>query len=307
MAGPSNTMINKGNERLWKLRYSDPGKVITEAKKLVIRAEALGSPKGVAYARLNIAAAKFLQSKNDVALENLSDAIAWFSENPKESGYARALYIKGNIYESFGDYEKALDFCLKSQKLASDNGDRETEAEAASQLGLIYTRLCNFPRALEYYKHGLTIREEEGDENAVASSLNRMGMLMRLTKKHDESLQYYMDSLAIRKKNRQDSSIPWTLLGIASTYEDLGNNGEALKYYEQAIEGGDRRCALQCMMGAGRVQSLMGQAGAAESNLLKSLETAVELRAMSLVAEAYAALAKHYESTGNAQIGRAHV
>ena len=61
MAGPSNTMINKGNERLWKLRYSDPGKVITEAKKLVIRAEALGSPKGVAYARLNIAAAKFLQ------------------------------------------------------------------------------------------------------------------------------------------------------------------------------------------------------------------------------------------------------
>jgi len=301
MAGISNSIIDKRNERLWKMRYSDPVKVVEEAKKLLSKAESNYYLRGVAYSKLNIAAAKFLQSKNDTALENLSDAIAWFSENPDGPGYARALYIKGNIYESFGDYEKALDFCLKAQKLASENNDRETEAEAASQLGLIYTRLCNFTKALEYYKTGLTIREESGDVNAVASSLNRMGMLMRLTKKHDESLRYYFESLAIRKKNKQDSSIPWTLLGIASTYEELGNNGEALKYYEQGMIGGDRRCTLQCMMGAGRVQSVMGNSEAAGNNLTKSLETATELRAMSLIAEAYAALAKHYESIGNAQ------
>jgi serine phosphatase RsbU (regulator of sigma subunit) len=299
MPGKATLSIDRTNQSLWDLRYSDPVTVVSKSASQLKKAEKADYKKGAAYARLNLAAAFFLQSKNDLALENLSDALKWFSENSEENGQAKALYLKGNIYESFGDYEKALGYCLNSQKLASKISDRETEAEAASQLGLIYTRLCNFPKALEYYEIGLKIREELKDENAVASSLNRMGMLMRLTKKHEASLGYYFKSLYIRRKNKQDTSIPWTLLGIASTYEDLGKMGEALEYYQQGMIGGDRRCALQCMMGCGRIFSQMGEREKAGEKLEGSLRIARDLKATSLVAEAYSALAKHYESTGN--------
>jgi serine phosphatase RsbU (regulator of sigma subunit) len=295
-AGKTEMQIDEVNSRLWKKRYENPSVVLAESAANLLKALKAEYFKGATYARLNIAACSFLQSKNDVALENLSDALIWFSEFPDEHGHAKALYLKGNIYESFGNYEKALDFCLRSQKLSSENYDPETEAEAASQLGLIYTRLNNFTKALDYYKHGLKLREELNDENAVASSLNRIGMLMRLSKKPDESLEYYFKSLEIRKKNQQESSIPWTLLGIASTYEEICKYKEALSYYEQGIIGGDKRCTLQCLIGSGRIYSKKGLKEKAEENLKGSLKMAVELRALSLVAEAHLALANHYES-----------
>ena len=293
--------IDEINSRLWKNRYEDAEGTAAEASSILLKSGKAGYQKGMAYARLNIAACSFLQSKNDIALENLSEALIWFSENSSEPGYPRALNLKGNLYESFGDYEKALQFCLQSHKLSTEINDRETEAETCSQLGMIYTRLCNFMKAMEYYHEGLRIREEMKDENAMASSLNRIGMIMRLTRKYDESLEYYNKSLEIRRKNNQLTSIPWTLLGIASTYEEMQKTSEAIEYYEQGMIGGDIRCTLQCIMGSGRIFSFLGKSDKAEEMLQESLRMAQDLKAMSLVAEAYAGLANHYESTGQAE------
>jgi serine phosphatase RsbU (regulator of sigma subunit) len=299
--GKIETKIDEINSRLWNSRYLNPQSTACEASSVLAKAEKADYQKGMAYARLNIAVCNMLQSKNDIALEKISEALLWFSDNSSEPGYSSALNLKGNLYESFGDYEKALQFCLQAHKLATKNHDRETEAETCSQLGMIYTRLCDFNKALEYYQGGLLIREEMNDENAMASSLNRIGMIMRLTKKYDESLGYYNKSLEIRRKNKQITSIPWTLLGMASTYEEMQKTSEALEYYEQGMTGGDRRCTLQCMMGSGRLYSLMGNADKAEERLEESLRMAQELRALSLVAEAHAALANHYESTGQVE------
>ena len=289
--------IDEVNLKLWKNRYDDPGKVVTKSEALLKKSERSEHKKGIAYARLNIAACSFLQSKNEIAFENLSESLKWFSENPSEPGYSMALNLKGNLFESFGDYEKALQYCLQAHDLSIRNKDKESEAETCSQLGLIYTRLCNFAKALEFYKNGLKIREEMQDENALASSLNRIGMIMRLTNKHEESLEYYFKSLEIRRRNNQYSSIPWTMLGIASTFEDMMKTDEALEYYQLGTVGGDIRCTLQCKLGSGRIYSNTGNADLAEKQLNESLKIAYDLKAMSLVAEAHGALANHYEST----------
>ena len=272
-------------------------KVAADALKTLKKAEKAGYAKGIAYSNLNIAAGNFLQSKNDTALKYLTEAFGWFENNRNEKGYVRALLLKGNIFESFGDYEKTLSFWLDAYKVSIEINDTESEGESCSQLGLIYSRLCNFGKALEFFDKGLKIREELGDENAAASSLNRIGMVLRQTKRYDEALAHYFKSLEIRKRNGQISAIPWTLLGIANTYEDLKKYPESLEYYEQGMTGGDKRCTLQCMMGAGRVYSRTGNARLAERRLKESLLMAQELNSMVLVAEAYAALSYHYESS----------
>ena len=169
------------------------------------------------------------------------------------------------------------------------------KANPCSQLGLIYSRLCDFQKSLEYLNKGLNIREEIGDENGVASSLNRIAMVLRQTNKYEESLEYYFRSLDIRKRNKQFSAIPWTLLGIANTYEDIEMYPESLEYYEEGIEGSDKRCTLQCLMGSGRVHSKKGEREKAESRLTESLRMAKDLKSLVLIAEAYSALASHYE------------
>jgi serine phosphatase RsbU (regulator of sigma subunit) len=138
-----------------------------------------------------------------------------------------------------------------------------------------------------------------GAENAVASSFNRIGMVLRQMKRYDESLEYYNKSLEIRRKNNQVGSIPWTMLGIASTYEEMKRLPEALDFYNHGMIAGDKRCTLQCLSGSGRINSLLGNASLAEESLKKSLGMARELKAPSLVAEAYLGLANHYETTGN--------
>lgn len=301
MIKSSITRIDKLNDTIWNSRYRDPVYAVKRATALFLKAEKANDHKGMAYSRLNIAAGNFLQSKNDLALENLSEALVWLSENSSERGYAHALNLKGNLYESFGDYENALQLCLQAHKLATKLNDRDTEAETCSQLGMIYTRLSNFGKALDYYREGLEIREELNDENAMASSLNRIGMVMRQLKKYDESLKYYFKSLEIRQRNKQNTSIPWTLLGIASTYEEMNKTSEALEYYNRGMKVSDKRCILQCIMGAGRIYSRMGDSVKAEEKLKESLRMAKDLKALSLVADAYAGLAVHYESTGQAE------
>jgi serine phosphatase RsbU (regulator of sigma subunit) len=287
--------IDITNELLWQSRFGDSPKVADDALENLKKAEEAGYPKGIAYANLNIAAAHFYQSKNDIALKHLSESFHWFEENKQEKGYVRALLLKGNIFESFGDYEKTLHLWLEAYEASVEMHEKELEGESCSQLGLIYSRLCNFPKSLEYFNIGLNIREELRDENGAASSLNRIGMVLRQMKRFDESLDYYFHSLEIRKKNNQLAAIPWTLLGIASTYEEMEKYQEALEYYEQGLTGDDKRCSLQCMMGSGRVYSHTGDAIHAEERLEESLKMAEELKSLALIADANAALAVHYE------------
>jgi len=293
--GKLESRIDEINNRLWFDRFGDSQSVAKEAAINLSNAERNQYPKGIAYSQLNIAVANFFQSKNDIALKNLTIALKWFSGNRSEPGYARALLVKGNIFESFGDYEKTLSLWLEALKVSKEINDIECEGESCNQLGLIYTRLCNFQKALEYFVKGLSIREELGDENASASSLNRIGMVLRHTKKYEESLKYYFRSLEIRKKNSQLSAIPWTLLGIANTYEDTDRFKESLNFYEQGLAGNDKRCTLQCLMGSGRVYSRLGIGEKAEKRLRESLKMAKELKSCVLIAEAYAALSTHYE------------
>ena len=291
----SQARIDRLNESVWQSRFSTSVTAEAEAEKMLKQSEKAKYRKGEADSRINLAAMAFYRSDNKAALRHLSEALKWYGNNRNEKGYVRALLIKGNIHESFGDYENTLKYWLEALNASSTANDTESKGEACSQLGLIYTRLCNFSKALDFFNRGLKIREGLNDENAVASSLNRIGMVLRQTKQYEESLSYYFRSLDIRKKNKQKTAIPWTLLGIGNTCEEMKKYPEAAGYYEEGAKGADRRCMLQCILGSGRVFSFMGEPDKAEEKLTEALGMAVGLKSFVLTADTYSALASHYE------------
>jgi tetratricopeptide (TPR) repeat protein len=292
--------IDSTNEKLWKKRFDSISSVENACLDSLSKAEMAGYPEGTAYASLNLAAIYFLNSRTEDALEKLKVALSLFKERKQDKGYARAILLRGNIYESYGDYEKTLSLWLEALKVSRENGDNESEAEACNQLGLVYFRLSDYKKSVDYLEKALKMREELNDINGLASTLNRTGMVLRQTKKYSESLEYYFRSLEIRKRNRQKSAIPWTLLGIATTYEDSGEYEKARQYYKEGMNNSDTRCLLQCMMGVGRLYSRDRDFELAEELLSKALKMAKSLRTLYLIADAYASLAAHFEMKGEA-------
>jgi serine phosphatase RsbU (regulator of sigma subunit) len=291
--------FDQNNIILWQNRYSNPPKNYSDSQELLINAQKEDYHKGVAYAKLNMAMACFLQSKNREAFELIGNILEYFYENREEIGYLWTLNLQASLFEAIADYEKALSIALKAIKHSKDREESELEADIASVIGLVYTRLCNFDKAIEYYKTARDIRKSLNDLGGLASSLNRLGMICRLTGNYDKAIEYYNQSLEIRKANGLESAIPWTMLGIASTYEEMNSLEKALNFYQKGLIDSDKRCALQCEMGIGRIYSKTSNVEKAEQTLLKALKMAEEVNANALVAEIQLALSNHYEAHNN--------
>ncbi len=295
-------LIDSLNQESWELRYVDREESGASAEKALRLSKEHDYFRGQAYACLNLAVGHFLKSENRDALELFSDAMGFFSGHPAEQGYASVLTYIGYIYESFGDYETALDYCQRAYTAAAEHGYQEGLGEVQGVLGLIYSRLSDYDRALKAYKESLRIREEMGDRMAAASSLNRIARIHTLKKQYDKALEYYNQSLKIREEIDQKGVLVWTYLGLASTYEEMSDFEDAKLFYNKILEDGeqclDDRCRLQATLGLGRTLYKMKLGEEALSCFLRSLELSDKLGAKPLQVESHYALADYYESSG---------
>lgn len=91
--------IDQKNLKFWRARYIDPSGNLRKSLSVMRIAEESGYDKGIAYAKLNIAACSFLKSENENAMQNVSEALQWFNANNEEPGYAWALNLHGSPYE----------------------------------------------------------------------------------------------------------------------------------------------------------------------------------------------------------------
>ena len=73
--GIRESKIDEANLRLWNSRYAISKAGEKDIASNLSAAEKIQYERGVAYAKLNIAAANFFQSKSEVALRYLTDAV----------------------------------------------------------------------------------------------------------------------------------------------------------------------------------------------------------------------------------------
>src|SRR5664279_4703962 len=118
------TEIDYKIENAFRLRYSDP----EESMKLSIHGLTdsiqMKYSRGIAYAKLNLGISAFLKSQTEEAFNQIRDSLEYFHENESETGYGKALNALGNLYESIGDYENGLAYCMQALKLAKERKDR---------------------------------------------------------------------------------------------------------------------------------------------------------------------------------------
>jgi len=299
------------NELAWLLRYEDTHeaqKLCSEALKLSHKIE---YPRGIAYARLYQAVTQFLLAPNGDLIQNLLDSMDYFQETDEEEmGLSISLNFLAMANESYGDYERGLEYAQDALREAEQIRYREGEGDALSTLGLIYSRLSDFNKSLESYNESLTIRKEIGNNKAISSSLNLIARTHSLAGDYDKALSFYQQGLDLRTRIDDKSGLPWTYLGIASLHERTGDYKKALNEYQISRElnktAGEKRCHLQCLMGEGRAYLKLRELDQGYKSLRQSLQLAEELNAKPLIFEAHRALGEYFELSGDYKTALEH-
>ncbi|ETO01128.1 hypothetical protein RFI_36312, partial [Reticulomyxa filosa] len=84
------------------------------------------------------------------------------------------------VYESKGEYDKAIEYYEKSLKISLDKlgHDHPDVAASYNSLGSVYKSKGEYDKAIEYYVKSLKIRLDklEHDHPDVASSYNNLGL-----------------------------------------------------------------------------------------------------------------------------------
>ncbi len=295
--------VDSLNNQSWENRYTSFEESICHAEQALGLSQEIDYEKGIAYAKLNLATCHFLKSRNEEAFPLLQIAMQYFIQHPNEKGYVSTLMHIGNIFEGYGDYEKALDFTQKALSTAKETNYIEGEGDAQSVLGMIYIRLADYKSAQEAYIESLRIREKLGNQNAIASSLNRLAQSFTLSGEYNKALEYYSKSKEIRENIKKHSAISWTYLGMGSTHEYMANLDIAKEYYTKGLghEEADIRCKAQCLIGSGRVNRKLNLLDEAKRDIFEAQELVETLKAKPLQYEIYLQLAKCFEKEGKTQ------
>jgi serine phosphatase RsbU (regulator of sigma subunit)/Tfp pilus assembly protein PilF len=294
------------NEAAWKQRYSHTAEAEKKAAEALRLSEGLAYGLGKGYALLNLGVCSFLLSKGDERLlQNLREAQVCFEQASDRLGLTRALNGIANVYDSYGEYEKGLEYCFGGLKMAREGTDSEILSDLLSTTGNIYYRLGDYAQALNAYQESLDIREKTGELKAAASSLNLMGRTHAAKGEFEKGLECYQKSIALRESLGETGALPWSYIGLAALYEKKEEPDKAFVYYSRCLalnaSNKDKRLDLHVYIGTGRYQISLGDFAAGLRDLLKAQNLAEELNAKPLLYEVHHLLAALYEKKGDAE------
>ena len=125
--------------------------------------------------------------------------------------------LRGQAYETLGDFERArLDYETTLQ-MAQEAGDRQAEWQALMDLGFLWAQR-GYAQAGSYYQQALALARCLEDPLTLAHSLNRLGNWHLNIEQPREALRYHREALTLFQQTHDAPGIAQTcdLLGMAS-------------------------------------------------------------------------------------------
>ncbi|MCD4820043.1 MAG: helix-turn-helix domain-containing protein [Candidatus Cloacimonetes bacterium] len=182
---------------------------------------------------MGIANSFLATGKNELGIKKYKEIYKLSIQTKNVTQQARALTSIGTIYTMLKQYEPALKFFKKAQKLSHSN---KTE-EARLLLGFCtcYFNLGDFDTVSKSIKKYYEINKKVGNKNWDLVILSYIGLVQLETKKYDKALinfkQYYDES----EKTGDFEKIYFACKYTAQTYMRINKLAEAEKYIDKAI------------------------------------------------------------------------
>ena len=196
-----------------------------------------------------------LREKRDIALfyghkasilkdlGNYDKALEYYEKSEKiilagsDKANLGAIYNNtGEIHRNKGNYDKALEYYKKSEEITLAVGDKAGLGITYNNIGLIYDNKGDYDKALEYYKKDLEITLAVGDKAGLAPTYNNIGGIYDSKGDYDKALEYYEKDLEITLAVGDKAGLGIIYSNIGGIYRSKGDYDKALEYYKKSEE-----------------------------------------------------------------------
>jgi tetratricopeptide (TPR) repeat protein len=169
------------------------------------------------------------------AIEFHQQSLAIFREIGDRGGEAASYRNLGTVYDSLGEYEKAIEFHQQSLAIDREICDRGGEANSYNNLGTVYNSLGEYEKAIEFHQQSLAIKREIGDRGGEAKSYNNLGNVYYSLGEYQKAVEFHQQSLAITREIGDRGGEAASYNNLGSVYYSLGEYQKAIEFYQQSL------------------------------------------------------------------------
>jgi tetratricopeptide (TPR) repeat protein len=221
-----------------------------DSVKKIIRSASADTTRIEAY---NYLAIFFSQKELFLAKKYADSALAEIEKSEKNSPKDPAFYEKnkgmayntlGHIYHQQGNYNEAIQYCLKTIRIFEKYNDSRNLSKLYSSLGIILQSVGNWKDALSYFKKGNSIDAAAYNSNKadIDKKNDLIGSYINLSVAYydqqiiDTSLYYSKKALSLADTTQLSEDLGLIYQNIAIAYAGMNNFKAAILYTERALE-----------------------------------------------------------------------
>lgn len=220
------------NKLGYSKRLTKPTETKADAEKALEIATKLNYDAGIAESYRIKGIAEYYLVKLEDAFSSYSLALDKFKEIGDERGIANVNNNIGNIYQMI-DYEKALSYFVKAEKIARKYDDKKLLARVKLNKGNIFNRQNNYKEALDSYEESKNLFSQLKDSVNFIQCLQNLGDVYFKLQDFSKAEAMLLDANRRAKLLEMNSSIAAINMTITDVYIAQGRYDEAEKYIKE--------------------------------------------------------------------------
>ena len=297
------TVVDRLLEISLLLNTTEPKAAQEYAQQAIDLASEINYKRGMAYGYKNLGLPLYFKGElNNELVSHWETSLDIFTEMGDKQGISNLQSNLGSIYQTKGDDPTALEYFLKSARIAEEIGDSLRIATAKLNIGSVYSNeKVTYEEAFEAYKESKVIFDNIGYHEGVGYAAINMGELYIKDNNPKSAILILNESLEALKK--ADGNIAHSLMLIGKAYAQMNNFLQAEAYLERAIavakEKESKMEESKAYIALGDLNNDLNRLPTAETNYFQGLALTETTKVFRDKRDVFKGLAKLYSKSGD--------
>lgn len=142
----------------------------------------------------------------------------------------------GFLYESLGDYDKAIEYYFKSLAIAEERQSTSGVILTLQNISNTFIKTNNKKESLENIERAYSLAISTGDSLGIANVLHDYGRILNKMGELDEALNKLTSSLEVYNKVEKKTAIVKSLIEISDIYTKMERYEKAQEYFQLCFD-----------------------------------------------------------------------